>query len=93
MWANEFVRERLAVINTKRRIARPIVDRMEAVEDVRVKCRNNYRYLFSLCDFWPSPLSIINSGAEQWIASALFLAWDRQILEGGGYKMSNPNPA
>ncbi len=59
-----------------------IDDRMNAQKDVRIKCRNNYRHLFELCDYWPSPLPIINSGAEQWIASALFLAWDRHILDG-----------
>lgn len=91
MWANEFVRERLWSSGAWRSSTLDdasldpfLVDHMDAVEEVRVKCRNNYRYLFSLCDFWPPPLSIINSGAEQWIASALFLAWDRQILEGGG---------
>ena len=56
---------------------------MGAQYNVRVKCRNNYRYLFRLCDYWPATLPIINSGAEQWIASALFLAWDRHILDGG----------
>lgn len=91
MWANEFVRECLWAGDAWRSsklhdaLLDPfLADRMDAVEEVRVKCRNNYRYLFSLCDFWPPRLSIINSGAEQWIASALFLAWDRQILEGGG---------
>lgn len=90
MWANEFVRERLWQAGTWRSSALPdasidpfIEGRMDALFDVRVKCRNNYRHLFELCEFWPTSLPTINSQAEQWIASALFLAWDRHILDGG----------
>ena len=89
MWANEFVRERLWTGGTWSRPALLdasldafIEDRMSALPDVRVKCRNNYRHLFELCEFWPTSLPFINSQAEQWIASALFLAWDRHIIEG-----------
>ena len=90
MWANEFVREELWSQGTwqARALSDDLLDqfltnRMGAQYNVRVKCRNNYRYLFRLCDYWPATLPIINSGAEQWIASALFLAWDRHILDGG----------
>jgi hypothetical protein len=90
MWANEFVRERLWQSGAWRSSALPddsldpfIEDRMDAQLDVRVKCRNNYRHLYELCEFWPKSLPVINAQAEQWIASALFLAWDRLILEGG----------
>ncbi|MFJ1293526.1 HNH endonuclease [Paracoccus yeei] len=90
MWANEFVREKLWKKGTWVSSALPdapldafIQDRMNAQQDVRVKCRNNYRHLFELCEFWPTPLQTINTQAEQWIASALFLAWDRHILDGG----------
>lgn len=90
MWANEFVREKLWKKGTWIASALPdapldafIQDRMNAQQDVRVKCRNNYRHLFELCEFWPTPLQTINTQAEQWIASALFLAWDRHILDGG----------
>lgn len=90
MWANEFVREKLWSEGVWQASAPPdatldpfLGDRMDAQEDVRIKCRNNYRHMFVLCDYWPSPLPIINSGAEQWVASALFLAWDRHILDGG----------
>lgn len=90
MWANEFVRERLWHDGLWRSSALPdatldpfIENRMDAQNDVRVKCRNNYRHLFDLCEFWPTDLPIINTQAEQWIASALFLAWDRHILDGG----------
>lgn len=90
MWANEFVRERLWQSGAWRSSALPdasldpfIADRMDALLDVRVKCRNNYRHLYELCEFWPTSLPVINAQAEQWIASALFLAWDRHILDGG----------
>lgn len=90
MWANEFVRERLWSGGTWKSSALQdasldpfIENRMRALPEVRVKCRNNYRHLFELCDFWPTSLPIINSQAEQWISSAFFLAWDRHILDGG----------
>lgn len=45
--------------------------------------------MFELCGFRPSALPIINSRADQWFASALFLSWDRHILDGGARKKSN----
>ena len=90
MWANEFVRECLWSGDSWQSSALSdvsldsfIEERMDAQYDVRVKCRNNYRYLFQLCKFWRSSTSLINSGAEQWIAPALYLTWDRHILNGG----------
>lgn len=93
MWANEFVREQLWVSGAWQADALSDIaldsfleDRMDAQTEVRVKCRNNYRHMFKLCGYWqsvPSAPLIINSGAEQWIASALFLAWDRYILDDG----------
>ena len=90
MWANEFVREQLWREGTWRTSALQdasldqfLTDRMRAQDDVRVKCRNNYRHMFELCGYLPSGLTMINSGAEEWIGSALFLAWDRHILNGG----------
>ncbi|MCG8403326.1 MAG: HNH endonuclease [Firmicutes bacterium] len=90
MWANEFVRERLWFEGAWRSNALLdasldafLNDRMKARAEVRTKCRTNYRHMFQLCDYWPAQLGIINSGAEQWIASALFLTWDRHILDGG----------
>lgn len=90
MWANEFVREQLW--SQGKWLANALQDdpldqflseRMAAKEKVRRKCKTNYRHIFELCGYLPSELSIINSGAEQWIPSALFLAWDRHILDGG----------
>ena len=96
MWANEFVRERLwsqgMWLTSALRDAsldQFLTDRMVAQDDVRVKCRNNYRHMFKLCGYLSSRLSMINSGAEQWIGSALFLAWDRHILDGGAQDKSN----
>lgn len=93
MWANEFVREQLWLSGAWQADALSDISldsflkgRMEAQAEVRVKCRNNYRHIFKLCGYWQSASSappIINSGAEQWIASALFLAWDRYILDDG----------
>ena len=90
MWANEFVREQLWSNGTwqastldKDSLDVFIEGRMEALPHVRLKCRTNYRYLFELCDYLPSSLPIINAGADQWIASALYLAWDRHIWDGG----------
>ena len=90
MWANEFVRELLWSTGNWERSALQdasldqfLANRMDATDDVRVKSRNNYRHMFDLCGFLSSNLPTINSGAEQWIVSALFLAWDRHILDGG----------
>ena len=96
MWANEFVRERLwsqGMWKTSAlrgaSIDEFMMDRMVAQDPVRVKCRNNYRHMFELCGYLPSGLSVINSGAEQWMGSALFLAWDRHILDGGSRDKSS----
>lgn len=90
MWANEFVREKLwredawhTSVLTEEVMDRFIDDRMNAAEVVRTKCRSNYRHLFELCDYIPASLDIINAGSDQWIGPALFLAWDRAILDGG----------
>ena len=90
MWANEFVRQKLwsrgnwqasALQNTL--LDSFLANLIIAQADVRIKCRSNFRHLFKLCKFLPSGLPAINTGAEQWISSALFLAWDRHILDGG----------
>jgi hypothetical protein len=90
MWANEFVRELFwrddawhAAALTDASLDAFIADRMDAQTDVRVKCRNNYRHLFELCGYLPTRLPIINAGSEQWMLSALFLTWDRFVLDNG----------
>jgi hypothetical protein len=90
MWANEFVRERLwdedawrASALTEANMDAFITERMKASEEVRIKCRSNYRHMFSLCGYLPAPLPLINARPEPWLGSALFLAWDRHLLDGG----------
>jgi hypothetical protein len=90
MWANEFVREKLWQNDGWRssELADQVIDtfiegRMNAQTDVRIKCRNNYRHLFELCGYLPTRLTIVNAGPEDWLPSALFLAWDRMTLDGG----------
>jgi hypothetical protein len=89
MWANEFVREKLWQNDAWRssELRDQVLDtfiegRMNAQEDVRIKCRNNYRHLFELCGYAPTRLPIMNAGQEDWLSSALFLAWDRMTLDG-----------
>lgn len=89
-WANEFVREKLWKngVWQKASLSEESLDsfletRMRAKLDVRTKCRTNYRHLFVLCGYLPAPLPVINSHEEQWIGPALFLAWDRHILDDG----------
>ncbi|MCY4093708.1 MAG: HNH endonuclease [Gammaproteobacteria bacterium] len=90
MWANEFVRERLWSSGSwsKSALHNAALDeflssRLEASQNVRLKCRSNFRHLFELCGFVPLSTDIINPGLEQWLASALFLVWDRHLLDGG----------
>ena len=90
MWANELVRERLWSNGAWQRDALSdasldefLEDRLDAQLTVRIKCRNNYRHIFQLCNYWPTAFPIINSGSERWISSAMFLTWDRYILDGG----------
>jgi hypothetical protein len=90
MWANEFVREMLWKNDAWRTNALDdstldafIADRLKAQQDVRIKCRNNYRHFFELCDYLPARLPIINTGSESWMAPALFLAWDRLTIDKG----------
>lgn len=90
MWANEFVRERLwrnGAWQSDQLQDAPldsfIEDRMNAQEEVRIKCRNNYRHLFELCGHLPARFPIVNTGPEDWLPSALFLAWDRLALDEG----------
>ena len=90
MWANEFVRKQMWKGGAWRSSALEVDSlnqfieaRMDAKPKAREKCRMNYRHLFELCGFLPTNLPIINSHADDWIASAFFLVWDRHILDGG----------
>jgi hypothetical protein len=96
MWANQFVRERLwsggvwhAAPLAEASLDVFVQDRMRAQANARVKCRNNDRHLFELCGYLPALLNHINSGSEDWIGSALLLAWDRHILDGNASARAN----
>lgn len=89
-WANEFVRERLwsngswqASALSDESLDRFLLARTDAQNEARIQCRNNYRRLFELCNLVPSSLPTIDSRMEQWIDSALFIVWDREILDTG----------
>jgi len=91
MWANEFVRDVLwrdggwqSAALTDATLDPFIADHMDATHGVQEKCRNNYRHLFELCGYLPTRLPMINTGADQWLSAALFLAWDRFVLDNGG---------
>jgi hypothetical protein len=90
LWANEFAKEVLwktdswqsaALIHSA--LDNFIADTMNASEDVRIKSRNNYRYFFELAGYLPTSGATINTGQEGWITPALYLAWDRFVLDGG----------
>jgi HNH endonuclease len=90
MWANAFVRELLWHDGAWQSAALEdaaldpfIADHMIATPGVQEKSRNNYRGLFELCGYVPTRLPIINTGADHWLRSALFLAWDRLVLDHG----------
>lgn len=90
MWANEFVRKRLWSGGAWQTDALSdaaldsfLEHHMSAQTNVRVKCRNNYRHMFTLCKYWPSELPIVNTSGGEWGLSAFFVAWDRHTLDGG----------
>ena len=89
-WANEFVRDRLwsngswqASALSDEALDRFLLARIDAQEEARVQCRNNYRRLFELCNLLPSSLPTIDSAIEHWLDPALFIVWDRHILDTG----------
>lgn len=59
-----------------------IAQSLIAQPEVRVKCRTNYRHMLDLCGYLRFASDAIDSGAEQWIVPAIFLAWDRLCLDG-----------
>ena len=91
-WANEFVRDRLwangswqASALSDESLDRFLLARIDGEQEARIQCRNNYRRLFDLCNLLPSSLPTIDSAIVQWLDSALFVAWDRHILDTGAY--------
>lgn len=91
-WANEFIRDRLwangswqASALSDESLDRFLLVRIDAEEEARIQCRNNYRRLFELCNLVPASLPTIDSTIDQWIDPALFVVWDRHILNTGVY--------
>lgn len=90
LWANQFAKEELwsrgnwqSAPLSQQNIDDFIAETMDASDDVRIKCRNNYRYFFELAGYLPSSTLTINTGSESWAAAALYLTWDRYLLDGG----------
>lgn len=90
MWANEFVRDHLWVNGRWQASAligktldRFLLKRLDATETSRKKCLTNYRKLFELCHLIPPSSYTINLTTHEWMLPALFVAWDREILDTG----------
>lgn len=90
VWANSFVRQKLWDHGAWRRAELDTASMDNFIANtvsaksggLLTKIRTNYRRLYDLTGY-TATLPIINSGAETWGASALYLAWDRFILGGG----------
>jgi hypothetical protein len=55
---------------------------LESVEGVsQQKVSSNYRRLYTLCDYLPAHLDVVNPEVDSWGVAAHFLAWDRRILD------------
>lgn len=88
MWANEFVRDRLWVNGrwqasslTEDSLDRFLIEHLDATDQSRTKCLTNYRKLFELCRLIPTSSYTIRLPTDEWILPALFVAWDRHILD------------
>jgi len=86
-WAREFVTRRLWSEGFWRRSELEIDQldsflrtALDARTEVRTKCRSNYRHLFELSGFLSTGDKYIDNRDDQWLTSAVLLAWDRAIL-------------
>lgn len=91
VWANEFARLSLWQRGRWRRGALDegtmdafLAPRIQGVPDAKQKSRMNYRHLFELARYLPAASGEIHAHAEDWVANALFVAWDRRILAAPG---------
>ena len=89
MWANKFVCDRLWSNGSWQSGALDVQSltgfmerNLDAQPSVIQKCRSNYRHLFYLCGLIPTNNAQINTRSEHWLTPALFLAWDRHIMDG-----------
>ncbi len=88
-WARDFVKNRLWLDGFWQRseLEKPRLDNflsqvLNARQEVRTKCRSNYRHLLELSGFLSRSEECIDNRDDQWLASAVLLAWDRAILSG-----------
>jgi hypothetical protein len=88
IWIKEFVVNRFWRADAWRPDATSIEEmdaffkeNLRAKSEVRIKCRSNYRYLLQQCGYLVSAIDAIDSGCEQWIVSAIYLTWDRFLLD------------
>lgn len=91
LWSNRFVREILWTPDGWRNdrlnndTLRPyIYEQIEGVQRTKHKCFTNYRHFWRLAGYWDAgEAGMINAVADDWLASALFLTWDRHLIDGG----------
>jgi hypothetical protein len=88
LWIREFVVNRFWKAEAWRPDATSIEEmdaffkeNLRATSEVRIKCRSNYRYLLEQCGYLVSAIDAVDSGCEQWIVSAIYLTWDRLLLD------------
>lgn len=91
-WAREFVKQAMWQNGRWQRAALDeaamdafLATRISGVAAAKTKVRTNYRHLYVLAKYLPAPHVTINSGANAWMVSAMFLAWDRRALAAGGH--------
>ena len=86
-WARDFVLDRLwsdgfwrrAELDPNR-IDTFLNSALDARNEVRTKCRTNYRHLFKLAGYLDGTEPDIENRDAPWLSSAVILAWDRGIL-------------
>jgi hypothetical protein len=88
-WARDFVLKRLWSDGFWRRteldpsrIDSFLKSALDARDEVRTKCRTNYRHLFKLAGYLDGTEPDIENRDAPWLSSAVILAWDRGILSG-----------
>lgn len=87
-WANEYIRQRVGedgrwrsgVLETKL-IEHFLRLKLQAEASVVRKCSTNYQKIIELCEFKKSEAGWLDTRFEEWMVPALFLAWDRHILD------------
>lgn len=88
-WANNFVKECLwensrwnASALNSHTLDLFLEKHLDATKAVRVKCRNNYRYLFELCAYFSGNSEHTEVPPSSLVSCALYLVWDRSLYGG-----------